>query len=173
MNKTPYIFHIGFNKSGSKSLHSALQLLNIPSIHNSSYLTIKYNIDHGKKPFYKLDKKYQAFIDCINFDFNVLDAIISQYPNSKYIVTIRPFDDWIRSRKMSNLYKKTKYVSKTKEEYDDNLSNVHKYFKNRSEQLLVIKICEGQGWKELCNFLNLPIPNFPFPFVNSTIDFKK
>jgi hypothetical protein len=39
-----------------------------------------------------------------------------------------------------------------------------------AERLLVYEV--SQGWAPLCNFLGLPIPEAPFPQVNSTDEFK-
>ncbi len=40
-----------------------------------------------------------------------------------------------------------------------------------AEQLLVYR--PGDGWEPLCAFLNCPVPDAPYPKVNSTEDFKK
>lgn len=39
------------------------------------------------------------------------------------------------------------------------------------DKLLVFQV--EQGWKPLCEFLNCPIPDVPFPRVNDTADFQK
>lgn len=39
-----------------------------------------------------------------------------------------------------------------------------------AERLLVYEV--NQGWAPLCNFLGLPLPEAPFPQVNSTDEFK-
>jgi len=43
---------------------------------------------------------------------------------------------------------------------------VLRYFKNRPEKLFVMDICGGDDWTDLCDFLNCPPPNVPFPHVN-------
>jgi hypothetical protein len=46
---------------------------------------------------------------------------------------------------------------------------VVKYFINRPDDLLVMKMDNGAGWWELCNFLGKPIPNnVPYPRIEST-----
>jgi len=40
------------------------------------------------------------------------------------------------------------------------------YFSDRPEKLLVVNWEQGHGWQELCSFLDLPIPNQPFPHIN-------
>ncbi|KAI1823872.1 P-loop containing nucleoside triphosphate hydrolase protein [Xylaria intraflava] len=40
------------------------------------------------------------------------------------------------------------------------------------EQLMVIKLEDGLGWKELCPYLGVPIPDTPWPRLNTTDEFK-
>ena len=40
------------------------------------------------------------------------------------------------------------------------------YFRDRPECLLVVDWERGHGWKELCRFLECPIPAEPFPHAN-------
>lgn len=47
--------------------------------------------------------------------------------------------------------------------YDQHIEKVKDYFKNRHQDLLVIDICEGEGWEKLCPFVGKPIPDVPFP----------
>lgn len=51
--------------------------------------------------------------------------------------------------------------------YDRHYKNVLDYFEGRPNDLLVMNICNGDGWELLCPFLSEPIPNMPFPYVKS------
>lgn len=42
-------------------------------------------------------------------------------------------------------------------------AEVMEYFKDKPGKLLVINIDKGAGWKEICDFLNVPIPKERFP----------
>jgi len=44
--------------------------------------------------------------------------------------------------------------------------NVTQYFKGQQEKLLVFNVKEG--WDPLCKFLNVPVPEIPFPRVNES-----
>ena len=48
--------------------------------------------------------------------------------------------------------------------FDAYHADVREYFKDRPEQLLELKIVEGEGWEKLAPFLNEPIPSEAFPF---------
>jgi Sulfotransferase domain len=43
-----------------------------------------------------------------------------------------------------------------------------RYFENRPGKLLVIDICNGDGYEKLCPFLGLPTINEAFPKENHT-----
>ena len=49
--------------------------------------------------------------------------------------------------------------------YDQHYQSVIHYFKDRPNDLLVLDICNGDGWEKLCPFVNKPFVDFPFPFV--------
>jgi hypothetical protein len=57
-------------------------------------------------------------------------------------------------------------LKKRIQEFEEHNKQVIEYFKNSPSQLLVMNIIEGDGWNKLCNFLNKPIPNKPFPHKN-------
>jgi hypothetical protein len=40
-----------------------------------------------------------------------------------------------------------------------------------ADRLLVYQVSEG--WEPLCRFLGVPMPDAPFPHVNTTEDFRK
>jgi hypothetical protein len=42
--------------------------------------------------------------------------------------------------------------------------NVLEYFKERPHDLLVMDICGGDSWEKLCSFLDIDIPEIPFPW---------
>jgi hypothetical protein len=43
---------------------------------------------------------------------------------------------------------------------------VLEYFADRPQDLLVMRLTEGDGWDKLCPFLGVPIPETPFPHEN-------
>ncbi len=49
--------------------------------------------------------------------------------------------------------------------YDTHERNVRWYFRDRPEDLLVMNVFEGDGWEQLCRFLDRPVPDVPFPNV--------
>ncbi|MEM7756913.1 MAG: glycosyltransferase [Cyanobacteria bacterium P01_A01_bin.40] len=168
------VFGIGLSKTGTTSLNSALKLLGIPSIH----------LPHSLKQVEAFDG---ATDTPIALAYKELDLI---YPGSKFILTIREPSSWLRSSrlhrqrilKMSN-GRVSQWIKDLNTEcygqwsydpavwlstYDRHLNSVVEYFRGRESDLLILNICSGQGWSELCSFLNCEVPNLAFPKDNSS-----
>jgi len=177
------IFNIGFNKAGTSSLTRAMEILGFKSIH---YLyrgkiiskIIRENEKKNKKLLNGMEN-YIFFSDCFwSEDYKKLDQ---QYPNSKFILTIREINSWVKSRErhlekepnlkeMQEKYPTCPWWNINKKEWVKfrlkYISELKEYFKDRPEDFLIIDIPKGEGWEKLCSFLNLPIPDKPFPLLN-------
>jgi hypothetical protein len=110
-----------------------------------------------------------------------------EYPDSKFILTVRDIDAWLESTKRhfrgveredrvvgDILYSEAHWMraavygtlkwdrSVFRQRYYTHHTAVMNYFKGR-DNLLVMDICAGDGWEKLCPFLGLDIPNRRFP----------
>ena len=47
-------------------------------------------------------------------------------------------------------------------------ADVVRYFSGR-ECLLTMDITAGDGWETICGFLELPVPDQPFPHINPSV----
>lgn len=181
-----YIFNIGLNKSGTTSLTHALKILQIFALHYDYKKIpleniIAENREKNINLFKGLDHMYQAFSDFGGE--HCYQELYYQYPNSKFILTTRPFKDWLNSLiAMKEVIYPEEFQSAEKQKqcyldaiytYYDKGNEIKNFFKDKSNQFIELKICEGHGWKELCNFLDVPIPEIPFPWINKTIEFKE
>jgi hypothetical protein len=109
-----------------------------------------------------------------------------KFPGSKFILTLRPSDEWIRS--VVNHFSEKEmpmrewiygvghpkgnedvYIAR----YERHNREVLEYFKDRSEQLLVLNITAGEGWTKLCPFLGEHIPSVGFPCANTASEREK
>lgn len=171
------IFCIGFHKTGTKSLSSALRQLgfkvkggfgvNDSQIGESALIKAK-----------KIIPKFDAFQDNPwPILYKELDQLV---PNSKFILTVRRKESWLQSvvnyfgvnktemRKWiyghgSPVNHEQIYVST----YSQHNESVLKYFSEREKDLLVMDLECGSGWQELCPFLGIEeIPSDPFPHKN-------
>jgi hypothetical protein len=163
------IFGIGLPKTGQTSLATAMGTL--------GYKTIQYpyNSSQIKNNDFALDLP-------IVINYKKLDK---KYQNSKFILTTRNLDSWIRSMRnhyrrypASNRYKEqlafrlkfwgtTRFSEKLMtQKYYEHIEDVNKYFKGRKKDLLIINIVAGEGWKKLCPFIGKKIPRKRFPREN-------
>ena len=178
------IFEIGLKKTGTTSLKTAFQILEIPLLgwHVGQY---KLWQKGGTEALFDAINRNKAFSDgpWHDCDYTILDQ---NFPNSKFIILERNNYDWIKSKEKheSPLYNANDIGSdwlyeewitdrenhiKRELMYKENKYNdIKEYFKDRPNDLLVMNICEGEGWEKLCPFLGLPIPNKPFPFTNKS-----
>lgn len=174
--RTKKVFGIGFQKTATTSLAMALRVLGYrvtgPNGVNDP--------DIGQKVHTLTDKlvaRFDAFQD--NPWPLLYQRLDKQFPSSKFILTIRPADRWIKSvvrhfgtqstpmRKWIYgvgfpLGNEDTYVAR----YERHNREVLDYFQNRLDDLLVMRITEGDGWEKLCPFLGLNPPPCPFPHVN-------
>lgn len=170
-------FGVGLSKTCTSSLFEAFKILGFNSRH------------------YLNEASYQHMIrgtSGYDFDF-VIDlpicsrykTIFEIYPTSKFILTIRDIDAWLTSIehhwKMHtqnvqdwNSHKIEMYGSINfdndhfRKVYTDHIDMVTKFFK--PEQLLIMDIQNGDGWEQLCQFINVDIPDVDFPHSNKTLD---
>jgi len=77
---------------------------------------------------------------------------------------VKSYENYFRSSPWK--IKNSQELKQLIQEYEKYNKQAIAYFKDKPSQLLVMNIFEGDGWKELCRFLNKPVPNKPFPHKN-------
>jgi hypothetical protein len=189
MNK---LFGIGLQKTGTNSLTVALNLLGVNTIH---YPHDNQTYDELKRAHYNLSimQKYQGATDLpIALYYPHLDK---QFPNSKFILTVRDLDSWLTStenhwRVNQSLYNENQTSPRPEYKkmalflatsllgchfferqrfsycYQKHNQDVENYFVNRREDFLILDVSKSNAWELLANFLNKPVPNIDFPHEN-------
>lgn len=111
------------------------------------------------------------------------------YPGSKFVLTVRDEKEWLESarkhfdpnrapqrrhewnRMRLDVYRSILFDEKKfLKAYRKHVANVHDYFKDRPNDLLIINIPSGDGWDALCSFTGKSIPREPFPHENKSSD---
>lgn len=177
----PRVFGIGLIKTGTSSLRAALELLGYKSLHGGPLeimTLVQQAIDRGEPMLSGVDPEFDAFADVfgVTHYFYLADV---QYPGSRFILTLRDLDDWLDSRqrhveKNQQMKAAGKYRGDLLEvdldawatEYRRHEVVVRAYFANRPDDLLVFDVAGGDGWEPLCEFLDKPVPETPFPWDN-------
>ena len=177
------IFGIGLSRTGTTSLHHALELLGYRSAPSSAALL--------DDQYDRLLDRYDAFTDNpIPFMYRDLDA---RYPGSKFILTTRPLAGWLasmewlfdegllrldrRTRRQGRRMHRQLYglrhfrPERLSEIYRSHHDGVDEFFKHRPDDLLRMDLGElANPWEPLCEFLGVKEPLEPFPSSNGRGD---
>jgi hypothetical protein len=181
------VFGIGLNKTATVSFHEAMTLLGYRSVHWGGP-DFKRPIVRAKSEGVPLlsyvDDEWEVFSD-IQVLANNFDLLDRQYPGSRFVLTTRPLEEWIDSRR--------RHVEKNQQraahgayagdftdvdvpgwtrEYERHHQRVRGYFATRPDALLELDITAGHGWEPLCDFLGVPVPELPFPWENKYRPFQ-
>jgi hypothetical protein len=192
----PKVFGIGLSRTGTTSLNSAFEQLGLRSIH----------FPHGPETRKEImgylatgggDLRLSVLADCdaltdtpVCATFEALDGA---YPGSRFILTVREKDAWLRSCEAywrsviepflrdhpgspfsvyvaaigHALYGSGEFqVERFSRAYDAYHTRVDRHFRAREQDLLTLDLFSGHGWPELCPFLGRPTLDTPFPFEN-------
>lgn len=173
----PKLFGIGFHKTGTSSLAAACTRL--------GYRVTGPN--WVKRPTIAQDVHDLAFDLLEQFDafqdnpwpllYRELDAWC---PGSRFILTVRDTDHWMRSvlrhfgetdtpmrRWIYGFGSPVGHEHVYRDRYEAHNAEVIEYFRNRPTDFLIMDITRGDAWQALCRFLGRrDVPEEPFPHVN-------
>ncbi|MGI9604124.1 MAG: sulfotransferase [Acidimicrobiales bacterium] len=176
----PRVFGIGLNKTGTSSFHEAMTVLGYTSLHwggPSIRMEIEKSIEAGEPLLTRLDPAFDAFsdIEVLAKNFALLDQ---QYPGSRFVLTVRPIDAWIDSRRR---HVENNIARKAAGEYDGfflevdekrwrrqwkrHVSAAREYFAGRDD-FVEVDITDSPTWQPFCTLLGIPEPEQPFPWEN-------
>jgi hypothetical protein len=176
----PRIFGIGLNKTGTTSFDEAVTMLGFRSLHDGGaevQAAVRRAIDDDVPLLSNIDPRYDVFSDIglLARRFRLLDV---QYPGSRFVLTTRPMDKWIDSRRRHverNLalhaageYHRDFLVvdeEKWTNEWLHHVRRVRAFFEGRDD-FLEVDLTTNPAWGPLCSFLGVPEPEEPFPWVN-------
>lgn len=198
------VFGIGLSRTGTSSLTVALQHLGLRSIHFPADAATQAELIAlyaNRAVAVKLSILDQCDALTDTPVVSIYRELSELYSDSRFILTVRDLNAWLPAceafwlRSMQPLYRQysgsafTQYVGIVNQEvygspefdrnlfqaaYESHVAGVLSWFANSPERLLVLDICAGQGWPELCAFLRCPVPPFTFPHTNASrsLDFK-
>lgn len=176
----PRVFGIGLNKTGTMTFDAAMTVLGFRSLHDGGpeiHDAVKAAIDAGAPLLSNLDPKWDTFSDIglLTRRFGILDR---QYPGSRFVMTVRPVDAWIDSRRRhvernqalraAGEYEGSFLVvdeEKWRAEWEHHTGRVRSYFDGRDD-FVELDLTREPEWGPLCAFLALPEPDVDFPWVN-------
>lgn len=182
MNKPHKVFGIGLNKTGTSSLKRALVTLGYNHSDLRGYLTYKYFNNRFDQIFDRVEE-FDSFED---WPWPLLyKQVFEKYgKNARYILTRRgSAEAWLESLKAHTLTTNPDNNPRKRifgydyphgaeaqhiDFYERHLFETRKFFASQGASDVLCEVCweEGDGWRELCGFLNEPTPNATFPHLN-------
>ncbi len=180
------IFGIGMHKTATTSLDTALRFLGFDSAHwkNAHWAKAIWDQMQTDGRSLTLEQHYALSDLPIPVLFKELDAA---YPGSKFILTLRDEENWIRSIRhhwdptknpyrqawntdpFSHKIHKAIYGQKGFDEaifrarYRKHNADVWEHFMDRQDDLLIMCMDDNPGWGPLCRFLDRPVPDIEYP----------
>jgi hypothetical protein len=176
------ILYVGHGKTGTSTFGTACEILGYKLYEND--LNLQKEVNKGNyDALLPITEKYDVFEDYPwPYVYKWFDET---YPDTKFVFGIRPNEEeWLRSIIYQTLRGKSPsarmkvaethyheyqfgkypvlYEKQYIEEYRRHNKEVLEYFKGRDD-FLEISWWKGDGWEKLCNFLDKPIPDLPFP----------
>ena len=175
---------VGLSKTGTTSLTKAMELLGFNSIHwNPEKLR---NVIFNKKSSLGF-KVYDDFDFVCDLPASIFYKQLKEvYPKCKIILTVREENEWFESIKrhyeetipnhkfdsyLMDEIKKTQILAYGSEKLNKKIY-IENYKRHNSNVLLfdknalVLNITTGDGWNELCKFVNKNTLNVNFPWKN-------
>lgn len=174
--RTHKVFGVGLARTGTTSLHEAMGILGLNSAPDSIPLLDGIDLDFLSR--------HDAFFDNpIPFRYEALDTVC---PDSRWIVTQRPVDDWLNSmawlfgpgldrlrpnmRIVGDRVHRQVYGSDKFDEvrlrtiYERHYTNLAEWVDGRPS--VWIHVDDGLDWEPICELLELPVPPVSFPHSN-------
>jgi len=168
-----------FNTLGFKAAHYREDLL-------------EYWVKKDYAPIIAEITKHDAFHDAPWNLMNMLEVYMDEFPDSKFILTVRDEHHWIQSVKnyFYDVKSKCSHIRHSDDSYiiernqylfgstylidEDNCLNKYREFNEYvyqiipKDKLLIMNLEHGDGWDELCQFLERPVPDCPFPHKHTS-----
>jgi hypothetical protein len=156
----------GYGRTGTLSLKYALEALGYRKCHHM--LEVINNPGEDQRwlaasrgedvDWDDLFEGYQAAVDWPSCHF--YRQLAEHYPSAKVVLTVRDPRSWFESMSNTTLRVIRQGIDSGRIKPEGNLGT----------ELVIFEV--AQGWQPLCEFLERPIPNKPFPRVNSRDEFE-
>jgi len=169
------VFCIGFQKTGTTTIGEALKVLGY-RVTGPDNVRDKDIAEKVERITAALSHRFDAFQDNPwPLVYRQMDAL---HPGSKFILTVRDPQKWYESYR--NHFEGVPSTPMQEMLYgppvDDpehykgcvlrHNQEVVDYFQDRPGDLLVIDLTHDHRWEPICAFLELPVPEAPFPHSN-------
>jgi hypothetical protein len=182
--KDPRVFGVGFHKTGTTTLAHALYSV---GYRLTGYKRVNHLLQGSPTREEALSRLWPYFLRRLEGHDAVQDTpwflfyrrLDEQFPGSRFILTTRDPDRWVRSvtrhfgdrsagehRWIYGVDTDRGHESRLIEVYQQHNREVQDYFSGRPSDLLVIDLTAGEDWGRLAPFLGVEEPPFPMTALN-------
>ncbi len=194
------VIGVGFGRTGTSSLRDALDILGLgPTMHN---VRLDDRLDlrkawhfktHGKNiPWSALTSGFNSVTDWPAVYY--WKQMIAEWPDAPVILTVRPVREWLASMRHTIAPAIQSQINSPRFQievsrviiglltFNDDLSDenmMRVYAKHvvdvraTVEPGRLLEFNVKDGWGPLCRFLDVPVPDIPFPHSNDAADFER
>ncbi|BAU50345.1 hypothetical protein SVA_3811 [Sulfurifustis variabilis] len=171
---------IGFGKTGTSTLATCLRQF---GFRHKTWDKRLYDA-YARGDLRPINEALEAHDSFDDWPWPVLyREIDARYPGSKFILTVRKDPEtWLRSlethaRRRADRTRIWRIYglepdhfdsAKVRQRYLQHIDEVHAYFKDRPRDFLEVCWEAGDGWDKLAAFLEMPLPQMPFPHAYRT-----
>lgn len=185
MQQQTHIFVVGWARSGTTSLAAALRRLGWPTLGQRTDL-VAAAVRADLRPILPL---LQTPIACHDWPWPLLTAQLAlQFPAARFVLTTREPAGWLASyrallrregrlqrwrmaRVRRLIYGADPFHLSDRallDRVERHQQAVRAQFAGTTQRLLECDLTRGDGWPQLCSFLNVPLPATAFPHLNRT-----
>ncbi|OED35989.1 hypothetical protein AB833_28905 [Chromatiales bacterium (ex Bugula neritina AB1)] len=187
----------GFGRTGTDSMRKALNILGTGPTHHMRELGEDSPLHEpwqalvgGAAPDWEvLFNGYQACVDWPSAHY--WRQLIKEFPNAKVLLTMRSAESWWESfeatilqhilsgRHPDGFAQRLVAAQVFEGRPDDKRHAIAMYTRNVEEVIATVEPDRllihnlGDGWEPLCKWLDVPVPDRPYPQGNSTEEFNR
>ena len=187
----------GFGRTGTDSMRKALDILGVGPTHHmtevgkNAYLKEQWrNLAKGARPDW--DVLFTGYHACVDWPSAYYwRSLIVEYPEAKVILTMRPATSWwisfeatilkhiLRGDDPNSLAHSLVAQQVFNGRSDDREHAIAVYNRNIKDVVSTVEPDRllvhgyGDGWKPLCRWLDVPVPDVDYPSGNTTQDFNR
>ncbi len=181
----PKVFGVGLECTGEDSLTRALEILGWEVAHDPVDPVTLADLQTGHRDMGVL-RLYQGLTGLVAAA--QVDRMHQAFLGARFILTVRNRPSWLktlarqwdmdpprdprealRHSTILELLRRRAYGTVRYDRdvlaraYERHVAATRRRFRGRPRELLVMDIIGGDGWEELCAFLDVPVPDVPFP----------
>lgn len=172
------VFCIGFQKTGTTSIGQALEILGY-RVTGGNWTRDPDVSKVARERAMKTVPEFDAFQD--NPWPLLYKEMDRAFPGSKFILTVRQPEQWIKSAVKGFgydsspvrewIYGKDAGSPIGNEDiwlrrYQEHNNEIIEYFRGREKDFIIMDLAAGDGWQKLCKFLETEEPYARFPHAN-------